>query len=82
VIRTQLYLEDDLWNTLHRLAKSEGTTLSDLVRRAVRERYLGDLDERRRAMKAFVGTRGGTEDVDEVVRKLRRGNRMERLDQE
>ena len=82
MIRTQLYLEDDLWNILHSLARSEGTTLSDLVRRAVRERYLGDLDERRRAMRAFVSTRSGTEGVEEVVRNLRRGSRIDRLDQE
>ena len=81
--RTQLYLDDDLWNALHVRARKEGTTISDLVRRAARERYLGSLDERREAMLAFVGTRKDRKDLpessEEYVRSLRRDNRLERL---
>jgi Ribbon-helix-helix domain len=81
--RTQLYLEDDLWNALHARARSQGTTISDLVRRAVRERYLGNLDERREAMLAFVGIRKDRKDLpnstEEYVRSLRRDTRLERL---
>ena len=55
--RTQLYLDDDLWHALHARARSQGTTISDLVRQATREQYLGKLDERRQAMQAFVGIR-------------------------
>jgi hypothetical protein len=80
--RTQLYLDDDLWTTLHARARSQGTTISDLVRRAVRDRYLGNLDERRKAMLAFVGIRKDrTElpDSTEYVRSLRRDTRIERL---
>ncbi|MFN0102722.1 MAG: CopG family transcriptional regulator [Bryobacteraceae bacterium] len=79
--RTQLYLEDDLWSALHSLARNQGTTVSDLVRRAVRDRYVGNLDERRKAMQAFVGLREtgfGTGD-EEYGRNLRRGTRIERL---
>jgi len=81
--RTQLYLDDDLWNTLHTRARSEGTTISALVRQAARERYLGNLDERREAMLAFVGIRKDRKDLpdstEEYVRSLRRDNRLERL---
>jgi Ribbon-helix-helix protein, copG family len=81
--RTQLYLDDDLWNALHTRARREGTTISDLVRQAVRERYLGDLDERRKAMLAFVGIRKDRKDMpdstEEYVRNLRRDTRLERL---
>jgi hypothetical protein len=38
-------------------ARSQRTTVSDLVRQAARERYLPKLDERRAAMQAFVGIR-------------------------
>ena len=55
--RTQLYLDDDLWNALHAIAESSGTSISELVRQAVRERYVGKLEERRKAMQAFVGIR-------------------------
>lgn len=80
--RTQLYLDDDLWNTLHRCAQTQRTTVSDLVRRAVRERYLGNLDERREAMLALVGMRKDRPEFDDstnYVRGLRRGSRIERL---
>ena len=55
--RINLYLDDKLWNALRTRARSEGTTVSDLARQAARERYLGKLDERRKAMQALVGIR-------------------------
>jgi hypothetical protein len=78
--RTQLYLDDDLWKALHTRARTQGTTVSDLVRQAARERYLGKLDGRREAMQAFVGIRKDRfEPADFDVRSLRRGSRIERL---
>jgi len=80
--RTQLYLDDDLWNVLRTQARGQGTTVSDLVRQAARERYLGKLDQRRQAMQAFVGIRkdrSEMSDAVEYVRGLRRGTRLERL---
>lgn len=81
--RTQLYLDDDLWNALHAQARSQGTTISDLVRKAARERYLGNLDERREAMMALVGIWKDRTDLpdstEEYIRNLRRDTRMERL---
>jgi hypothetical protein len=77
-----MYLDDDLWEVLHAQARRQGTTVSELVRQAARERYMGKLDERRRAMEAFVGIReDSTDEPDstEEVRRLRRGSRMERL---
>lgn len=82
VKRTQLYLEDDLWQALHARARSEHTTISDLVRRAAREHYLGDLERRRKAMEAFVGSAKGRwnfEDTETYLRGLRRSTRMQRL---
>jgi len=80
--RTQLYLDDDLWQALHARAHGEGTTISELVRRAARESYLSDLEERKKAMQGLVGIwkdrpefRGSTA----YVRRLRRGTRMKRL---
>jgi 6-phosphogluconate dehydrogenase len=82
VRRTQLYLDEDLWNALHARARSAGTSISELVREAVRERYLGNLEKRREAMLAFVGTRKDwpeTLDTEEYVRDLRKGRRIDRL---
>ncbi|MGA3024349.1 MAG: CopG family transcriptional regulator [Bryobacteraceae bacterium] len=79
--RTQLYLEDDLWKALYSQARSLDTSLSELVRQAVRERYFGPLEERRQAMRAFVGIRKDRPEFADSaahVRKLRRGGRLER----
>jgi Arc/MetJ family transcription regulator len=80
--RTQLYLDDDLWKVLRTRARRQKTTVSDLVRQAARERYLGKLEERREAMQAFMGIRKDRiemSDPVEYVRSLRRGGRVERL---
>jgi hypothetical protein len=82
VRRTQIYLEDDLWTTLHTNALRQGTTVSRLIREAVRERYLGKLDKRRKAMETFVGLRkanAGQKTGAEIVRELRKGRRMKDL---
>lgn len=80
--RTQLYLDDDLWNALRTQARKQGTSISELVREAARSRYLGSLEKRREAMQAIIGIRKDvSESVDstEYVRRLRRGKRLERL---
>jgi hypothetical protein len=82
VRRTQLYLDEDLWKLLHTHARSSGTTISDLVRQAVRERYAGNLNARRKAMQAFVGIwrdRPEMEDTEAYVREMRRNSRLDRL---
>jgi Arc/MetJ family transcription regulator len=80
--RTQLYLDEDLWTILHSRARSEKTTVSELVRVAVRERYLENHAERMKAMQAFVGSRrrsSDSVDATEIVRSLRSGSRIDRL---
>ncbi len=81
--RTQLFLDDQLWVALHARARSEKTTISELVRQAARERYLRQQDARIGAMQNFVGirkTRAKAADSSEEVRALRRGSRLDRLD--
>ena len=83
--RTQLYLEDDLWTALHAKALLEGATISELVRVALRERYMGDLAERRAAMLGIVGLwkdRAGMEDAESFIRNLRDDDRQKRLEAE
>lgn len=74
--RTQLYLDDQLWEALNVRAGREKTTVSGLVRQAIRECYLGDHERRRKAMQRFVGVRKGEAsglDSTEGVRRLRQG---------
>ena len=66
-------------------ARSQKTTVSELVREAVHERYPGNRvnrEERLKAMREFIGSRKDElEPVDavEYVRSLRRGDRIDRL---
>lgn len=73
--RTQLYLDDDLWNALQVRSRHERTTVSELVRQAVRERYLGKAVARQEAMTDFIGVWKDREDLRDplaYVRRLRR----------
>jgi hypothetical protein len=82
VRRTQLYLDEELWRALHVRARKEKTTVSNLVRRAVRDRYIGNKDERRAAMEAIVGlwkNRNDLPDTETYIRSLRGGKRLKRL---
>ena len=80
--RTQLYLDDQLWGALHARARREKTTVSELVRQAVRERYLGDREQRRAAMRRFIGIRkvhAAGANATQQIRRLRKGFRLDRL---
>ena len=80
--RTQLFLDDQLWEALRARARSEKTTISELVRQAARERYLGSHEARMSAMQGFVGirkSRSRATDSSEEVRELRRGSRLDCL---
>jgi hypothetical protein len=82
VRRTQLYLEDDLWQALRDKAVRDRTTISELVRVAARDRYLGNREQRREAMMGIVGLwkeRTDLEDTDTMIRRLRKSTRRERM---
>jgi predicted transcriptional regulator len=73
--RTQLYLDDDLWQALQVRARQSGTTMSALVRKAIRDTYIGNSIDRKAAMTGIVGLwkdRSDIGDPEEYVRKLRR----------
>jgi hypothetical protein len=79
--RTQLYLQEDIWKTLHVRSRQQGTSISELVRQAVREKYANSPASRRQAMQALVGLRKNRRDLGETatyVRKLRKGKRLRR----
>ena len=82
VRRTQLYLEEDLWSALHERARRQGTTISDLVRKAAREQYMSLDEDRRAAMEGIVGLwkdRTDLPDTETYVRGLRKDTRRKRL---
>lgn len=81
VRRMQLYLEEPMWKMLSARARRQGTTISELVREAVREKF-GDTGQlRRAAMLGFVGLWADRQDLpstEEYVRTLRRDTRQTR----
>jgi hypothetical protein len=84
VRRTQLYLEDDMWQALQLRARQSGSTMSELVRKAIRDAYLGRSIDRKAAMTGIIGLWKDREDIgdpQEYVRKLRRATgKQTRLD--
>ena len=80
--RTQLYLNDELWKALHIRSKQRRTSISELVREAVRDKYGTSPGARKEVMQAFVGIRKDRRDLRDstaYIRKLRRGNRLRRI---
>lgn len=80
--RTQLYIEDDLWEALRVRSQQSGTSISDLVRQAVRERYASGLAYRQQAMRAVTGIwkdRADLRDSEAYIRRLRKGSRLRRF---
>jgi len=82
VRRTQVYLDDDLWKYLHAQAEVKDTTVSDVVRSTLREKYDQDRERRREAFEAVIGLwadRTDLPDTEEYIRKLRKSTRPKRL---
>jgi hypothetical protein len=80
--RTQLYLHEDTWKALHIRSRQQRTTISELVREAVREKHGSSPASRRQAMQAVVGLwkdRDDLPDSETYVRRLRKGKRLRRL---
>ena len=77
--RTQLYLDEDLWNALHFHARLHGQTISELVRKAARDKYMGIPEERLAAMEAIVGLWRDRKDIENseiYIRKMLTGSRQ------
>jgi hypothetical protein len=80
--RTQLYLDDELWGTLRIRSQQAGTSVSHLVRQAVREKYSTGFAVRQQAMQAFAGIWKGRTDLadpEAYLRALRKGSRLKSL---
>jgi len=82
VRRTQLYLDNDIWKALHVRSRQQRTSISELVRQAVRDRYGSSPANRRQAMAALVGTWKDRDDLPNAtayIRRLRKGKRLKRI---
>ncbi len=80
--RTQLYLDEDIWKVLRIRSRQRRTTISDLVRQAIRDCYGSSPSNRTTAMQALVGLRQDRSDLPDTqkyVRQLRKGKRLTRI---
>ena len=82
MVRTQLYLEDEIHARLRELAVKQGRTISDLVREALARTYgAGGPQERLATLRAIEGLWRNRKDVgkaDGYVRRLRHDTRRTR----
>jgi len=75
-------MDDDVWKALQIRAKQSKSTISELVRQAVREKYLDKKAERREAMLSAIGlwkNRIDLPDTETYVRALRDDDRLTRI---
>lgn len=71
-----------MWQALHLRARQSGSTMSELVRKAVRDAYLPSGIDRKTAMAAIVGLWKDRDDIgdpQEYIRELRKDSRLDRL---
>lgn len=71
-----------MWSVLKIRARQTGTTMSDLVRQAVTEKFLSGAEERHRALRAIAGMWADRKDIPDtadLVREMRRDSRASRL---
>ena len=81
MVRTQLYLEEEMHRRLRELASRRGQTVSDLVRDAVARAYGPVHDERLATLQGITSLWHDRDDLgttDEYVRRLRRDTRRSR----
>jgi predicted DNA-binding protein len=81
--RTQLYLDEEMARTLAVLSRQKGTTVSELVRESVQERYMNrkDIDKvsLARQLRGIWRNRKDLRAIDQTIRRLRKGTRLKRL---
>jgi len=82
MVRTQLYIDEDLHEHLRELARKQGRSLSELVREALRRVYGGDdVGRRRQTLEEVAGLwrdRDEIGETSEYVRRLRKDTRRTR----
>lgn len=82
MVRTQLYLDEEMHARLRELAHKQGRSVSDLVRDALSRVYApSGLDERLSTLHAVEGLWRDRDDIGtthEYVRQLRRDTRSRR----
>ena len=81
--RTQLYIEDDVFRVLRRLSREKTTSISELVRAAVKKVYALEKPEHAEdVLREAAGIWKDRKDIrsaDQYVRHMRKDTRRERI---
>jgi hypothetical protein len=81
--RTQLYLDEEMAKMLSTLSRQKGRSISDLVRESLQEKYMSgkalDKGTLARQISGIWEKRKDLQNIDIVVRELRKGKRIKRL---
>ena len=81
--RTQLYLDEQMARALAALSRQRGTTVSQLVRESVQEKYMSKKELNKaslaRKLSGIWEARKDLKDIDRAIRHLRKGTRLKRL---
>ena len=81
--RTQLYLDEEMARTLAALSRQKATTVSELVRESVQEKYMSrkEIDKVSLAqqLSGVWRSRKELKEIDRTIRRLRKGTRLKRL---
>ena len=81
--RTQLYLDEAMAKMLAALSRQKRTTVSELVRESVREKYMTQKGLNKgliaRQLTGIWADRKDLAQSERLIRRLRRGNRLRRL---
>ena len=83
--RTQIYLEDSIYNTLKIISRTRRTTVSELVRQAIRIVYKDQKQNKTEKFGNACGIwakRNDSKHPSKYVGSLRKGRRLERFDLE
>jgi hypothetical protein len=66
--RTNIYLEDQQTRALDRLARTEGVSRAEMIRRIIDRALLGEADSRATLLAAIDASAGAARDVETVSR--------------
>ncbi len=81
--RTQLYLDEKMARTLAALSRQKHTTISELVRESVQEKYMSQKEMDKvslaRQLTGIWRSRKDLKNIQHTIRKLRTGTRLKRL---
>ncbi len=78
--RTQIYLDEDIYNYLKEESLKTGKTISELIREKIRKEIEQNKNNLLQAIREVAGLwNDRTEDIDNFVRELRKGSRIDNI---